>query len=400
MSRASRRRAVTPADAASAYVGDPRVAGLALWAAGRAAPPHTLDISPTDLCNLRCRSCWMRAPLYREQFPSGYQLSDERLLSLVDEASGLGVRHVEITGGGEPLMRKPLVLEMMARIKDSGMEGSMTTNATLLDKESVAEMVRLGWDRLVFSIDAPEARTNDWLRPLRDDKESATGRILSSLELFAKEKHAAGSALPHISFNVVLSQRNAGALSDMMRFAAGHGAETVSVEPLTVHSDLGKELRLAEDEATDLVPEVRSAAVLAQRLGISTNVGRFAEGALITEKNSMGRVYSRDVSAAGGMAARAGDSPLLAVPCYEPWWHLVVKTDGSVGPCCVFEEKAMNVKRMSLSEIWTGPFMTKVRNSLMGRTFLQWCRICNAGQVLQNRRLRTEIETALSGDGS
>jgi len=368
---------------------DPRVVSLASWARGEPAAPYTLDISPTDWCNLKCRSCWMRNPMFKEEFRSEYQLSDARLLSLIEEAAELGVRHIEITGGGEPLLRRSLVLEMMSRVKRYGMLGSMTTNGTLFDGESVRRIIRMGWDRLVFSVDGPDQETNDWLRPSKaaeEREESPFGRIVEALTTFRREKRALGSELPRISLNVVLSRRNSAEMSNTLRFASRFDVQRVSFEPLTTHSALGAELRLSSEDVRAMQPEVREAARLAAELGVETNIEKYAEQALVTGKNALPEVYAADVLARSGF---------LGIPCYEPWFHLVVKTDGSVGPCCVFEDKAVNVKELSLHEIWTGTFLSKVRGSMASRKFLPWCKTCNAGQLLQSRALREELGHAL-----
>ncbi len=378
-------------------MGDPRVKGLVEWGSGREGKPYTLDISPTDLCNLNCRSCWMRDPQFGENFPSGYQLSDKRMLSLVDEAAELGVQHIEITGGGEPLMRKKIVLEMMARIKEHRMRGSLTTNGTLFDEESVQAIVDMHWDTIVFSIDAPDAETNDWLRPhkAKASGQSTFMKILAALEMFRQAKNEADVHLPRIAFNTVLSKKNAHLLAEMMSFAAGMGVHAVNIEPLTIHSEMGEELRLSDDDTRNLQLQIDGAQRAAEQLRVYTNVARFAESQLVTKKNEMPDVYAADTAGADGTAKEDG---FLSIPCYEPWYHLVVKTDGSVGPCCVFEDKAVNVKDSSLRHIWTGEFMGHVRSTLESRNFLKWCKICNAGQVLQNRSLHYELKQALDGD--
>lgn len=374
---------------------DVRIPGLVQWSHGEMAPPHTLDILPTDWCNLQCRTCWMRGERYNDDFSSDYQLSDERLLSLINEAAALGVRHIEITGGGEPLMRRKVLLEMMRRIKSKGMEGSMTTNGTLFDEQTVREIVRMKWDSIVFSVDGPDEKTNDWLRPLRGSKESPFSRIVATLKTFKRVKQESRSALPGFAFNVVLSLKNKDRLEKMIRFAAEHGVEMVNFEPMTVHSKLGRELRLSGQDVKTMQPEVERAQAAADKLGIYTNISRFAESSLVTKKNKMPAVYAKDVESSDG-----GSDGFLSIPCYEPWYHLVVKTDGSVGPCCVFEDKAVNAKDAALADIWTGRFMGGVRAALESRDFLEWCKICNAGQVLQNRGLRDELGKALRKDGS
>jgi len=37
-----------------------RIERLAKWAKGEKAPPVTIELVPTDKCNLNCLSCWRR----------------------------------------------------------------------------------------------------------------------------------------------------------------------------------------------------------------------------------------------------------------------------------------------------------------------------------------------------
>ena len=93
---------------------DEKIRRLLEWVRGRKAPPFTLDINPTDRCNLKCIHCWQRA---FKHIDSSYELKDEELIRIVKEGIKLGVREFEITGGGEPLMRRDLTLKLMELIK-------------------------------------------------------------------------------------------------------------------------------------------------------------------------------------------------------------------------------------------------------------------------------------------
>jgi len=55
---------------------DEKIERLIEWAGGKTMPPLTLDINPTDNCNLRCIHCWQRA---FKKIDSDHELSDEKL---------------------------------------------------------------------------------------------------------------------------------------------------------------------------------------------------------------------------------------------------------------------------------------------------------------------------------
>ena len=139
---------------------------LFLWMKEGWAPPYRIHICPTDTCNLQCLSCWRSSLEHRGNLAlPANELTDERFLSLIDEAINLGVREIELTGGGEPLIRKKLVTEAIKKIKKSGLCGTITTNATLFSSEDVKLMVDLGWDEVIISLDGPTPQINDSRRP-------------------------------------------------------------------------------------------------------------------------------------------------------------------------------------------------------------------------------------------
>ena len=165
-----------------------RIERLVKWARGGKAPPVTIELVPTERCNLNCLSCWRRGwskEKLEERFRQ--EMSDERLLELVDEAAEMGVVEIAFVGGGEPLMRK-VVIEIFKRMKDYGMIGDLVTNGTLFTKSTIEMMVKIGWDRIKFSIDGADKKTHDYLRqtPGAFEKTIKNIKIFSKLTLINK----------------------------------------------------------------------------------------------------------------------------------------------------------------------------------------------------------------------
>ena len=99
-------------------------------------------------------------------------------------------------------------------------------------------------------------------------------------------------------------------------------------------------------------------------------------------------------------ATGGSEDPFLRLSCYEPWYHLVIKTDGKVGPCCIFDSAdADNIKEKDLSEVWFGSYLQKIRDMLREGKLQGFCAICNAGQVAQNRWLREQLRTVIANHG-
>jgi MoaA/NifB/PqqE/SkfB family radical SAM enzyme len=280
-------------------------------------------------------------------------------------------------------MRRDVVLRIAQLVKRYGRFGNMTTNGTLFSQTDVEELVRLGWDRITFSLDGPDPQTNDWLRG-----RGTFRRIVQVIRWFNRWKARLGLTRPTLKLNTVISKKNYDKLPEMIRLAHQLGCEIVSFESLTVHSALGERLKLPKPAQAD--GYLRLAAQLAQKWGIYTNAAGFLTDDFLGRSNRMVQILKENGLGVTGLASS---------PCFEPWWHLVIKVDGSAQPCCLYDAKEENVKRSSLAHIWTGRFFRRVRAEMASHHLSHYCQICNAGQVMENRRIRAELTSLLGGLG-
>ena len=358
---------------------------LRRWAIGESPPPYIVDLNPTDDCNLRCRSCWMRNPLFEGKLDSKhYELPPERLLAVVEEGGRMGVGAWEITGGGEPTVRRAVTPELIRRIKKGGMIGNLTTNGTVFTAALIEEMVEIGWDKVVFSIDGYDDASNDYLR----GRKGSLRKNVTALTRFRDVKGESRDK-PWISFNTVLSSVNFDHMAEMIELAARVGCNAVNFEPITIHSPLGEALTL-DDGQRERLPEYAAAAVArAERLGVSTNAAAYRGAELVEHANTMDEVIRAETD-------DGETDPFLSISCYEPWYHLVVKVDGQVGPCCLFNNQEMNIREHTLEEIWFGKYFSGIREGIIAKNFPGYCKICNAGQVLTNRSLRGALAEELA----
>lgn len=345
---------------------------LAEWLKGRKAPPFTLDINPTDRCNLRCIHCWRRA---FEKIDSGYELSDKKLLGIVGDAVKLGVEEFEITGGGEPLMRKELTLKIMELVKRNKKFGNITTNGTLFELEDVRRIVGIGWDRVTFSLDGPDAKTNDSVRGRK-----TFAQVVKSINMFNRAKKEMKSILPKLKLNVVVNRNNYNKLDQMVELAKKMNCSVIHFDSLTVHSKYGEGLKLRKGQGEEFEKNARIAWSLAENLGIQTDLNLLASE-FLEKSNEMEDILEKE----------SGSKDFASLVCYEPWWHLVIKTNGFAQPCCLYDEKCESVKNRSLKQIWFGDFFEKIRREIANKQFSKYCSICNAGQVFENRRIRQEM---------
>ena len=113
-----------------------------------------LYIEPTTRCNLHCRTCIRNAWGESEALMS--MATFHRLLEGLDDLPELN--RVVFTGFGEPLAH-PNILEMIRAFRDRNRSVTLGSNGLLLDEKMVRELIKLGVDRLVISVDGVKPET-------------------------------------------------------------------------------------------------------------------------------------------------------------------------------------------------------------------------------------------------
>ncbi len=98
----------------------------------------TVVIDPTDRCNLRCAGC------YADSRETGNDLPFELMVSIVEEAVGMGATLITISGG-EPFLRERTdhaITRLAGRFPNQGF--LVYTNGTLIDKQIAVRLGKLG----------------------------------------------------------------------------------------------------------------------------------------------------------------------------------------------------------------------------------------------------------------
>jgi MoaA/NifB/PqqE/SkfB family radical SAM enzyme len=140
--------------------------------------PVGAKLELTHACNLRCGFCYTDSP--RHTLQRTPDLSDEAWLSIADQAADLGVIEVVLTGG-EPLLRRELVFELIERLEMGGVGLTLNTNGWFVDDVAADRLAGIGGLQVDISIDGATPGLHDasrcvpgsWRRAV-----DATGRLL------------------------------------------------------------------------------------------------------------------------------------------------------------------------------------------------------------------------------
>lgn len=360
-----------------------KVERLVSWEEGKERGPYRLEIHPTNRCNLKCRMCGTRTAWEAEegdmeeiiQENKQRELSGERLNRLVDEAAEMDVERVLLTGGGEPFIRKDLVLDLMQGIKDYDMFGNINTNGTLLREGGIRKIVDMEWDLMMFSIDSPYAETHDYMR----NQENTFQRAVENIVRIQKYKEKIGSKKPEIALNSVLTKANYEELPELVKFVSRLGCNDLTIFPL-LGVDKHQDLKVVNEKK--LNRKIEKAKKIAEEENLHNNL----------EDVKRNETSEADVKEeAKNNKDEKDEEFFMKAKCFEPFLNMVVKMDGKVTPCCMIEEGQENIKDKPLEEVWTGDYYTKLRSNFSESGIPDICSECITSKETRNEEIRRKL---------
>jgi len=367
-----------------------KVRRLVNWYKGKRCGPYKIDIELHRRCNLKCLSCSRRADEKYEnlnEFSKNIEMSKEKWLDIIDEAAGLGVMEWHVAGGGDPPLLQDITFSVLERIKKHNMYGILTTNGTNLTEKQIQMLVNIGWDRIHFSIDGPDAKTHDYLRGVK----GCFKKTVSAIKTLNGYKTIQGKDKPMLNMNTVLSVKNYNKLDKMVKLAKKLHVGYMFVEPLIVYSKYGSKLKLKDEHLKIFPKPLKKAKELAEKYEIDNNFSNFDKNLdeqLIKKSSSMNEIIKEDMN--------QQKHPFLSIPCYDPWFHMTIKADGRVISCDVAIDEGDSIKNKTLTEIWYGHYFEKHRRMLLEKKIPNFCAQCNPSHITQRRRLRGGITNMIN----
>ncbi len=330
---------------------DTPVGRLLRWERGETPGPWYVNVFPTNRCNLRCAICWQRRMKeYGEEVP------DERFMRFVDECADIGVQDWCFAGGGEPIMRGELVMQMCERIRARNMNGIFLSNGVAFKESYFMRLAKIGWSALSFSLDGPTQEINDAIRSA-----GSFERATACIRAMKKAKQQHGFAGPSFSLHATLTSLNFDKLDQMAELAHELGCDSVGAANLTDAGPHCKPFRLSAEQLAAVPEHVRKASERARELGLSDY---FSD--VLSERDYHRPTIPDDATG------------LLRAMCFEPWIGIAIHADGRVGPCCTYwEEDEGSLLSSNLHDIWMGPHLQDVRERILAGRLPGFCANCS-----------------------
>jgi Fe-coproporphyrin III synthase len=340
---------------------------IALWLGGQKTGPLSLEIKPTNRCNLNCIHCGAYIDFDKRQLKKSEidkhnkkkELSTRRYIELIEEASKLGVVSICISGG-EPLVRKD-TSDIISKIKEKNIQGELNTNGTLLTKDISDELVQSSWDRIVISLDGPNKNINDYLRNYGFDE------IVKNVKYLISSKKRYKSKKPKITIATVLTNKNYNVINKMLKLCKKLHVDNFRLQELLNRSEKCKDLELNEKEREEFKKSLPRLLKYSKRLKLNTNLGNFD----LIEK---------------------GKKFFVDYYCFSPFYELPISSNGNVRPCIISPNIIGNIKNKSLKEIWFGKKMETFRERLLNKDFPDYCKNCCSPRVFDMKSINEKIK--------
>ena len=157
---------------------------------GETVAPVHIRVKPMNLCNHNCWYCAYRTDnlVLGEQMNERDQIPKKKMIQLAHEFVEIGVKAVTFSGGGEPLLYKPLP-EIMDILVEGGIHIAALTNGSNL-KGKVADAFEKHGTWIRISIDAWD---DDSYVKSRGAKENEFSKLLENKIMLNTQLY---SALP------------------------------------------------------------------------------------------------------------------------------------------------------------------------------------------------------------
>lgn len=185
------------------------------WRAGSADPaagPVVIVMDMSAKCHLRCQKCFV----YHSDMQYGLGHMPD---AVFDKVRPLFRTALEVIGheNGECMLHKRFI-EMVTEIKANGCRFMFNTTGQLITDERAKQLVELGVDKIMLSIDAIEPETYAYLH-----KGGTLDKVMSGIEALNKEKLEQGVTRPRLGWYFVACKSNIEQLVPAAKLAVSLG---------------------------------------------------------------------------------------------------------------------------------------------------------------------------------
>lgn len=374
-------------------------------------PPFKLILTPTDRCNLNCIFCPNFVGRKNQRYRPEDEISDEEWLRVVEEGVKMGVRQWCILGGGEPLLRRELILPILKKIKNGFkvIDLEIITNGTLLTEEIINGLIKTckeKVDKAGHEHAAIQITTS--LHGLGKTYQEITGfdlseNVIKNISLITSLREKAKLSNPIIQINIVVNKKNLNEIKDLILKLSNIKVNQIALHALHIYEETKEivekilptpqEYKSLLSDVEELIPKIKNSRV--DVISLTSYLQQLDS----TFKDKIDEKIKTSLKKEENKYKKYA---FFNYRCYEPWYSMLINPDGRVGRCASFvtREEPINVKNESLREIWFGDFMNGVRENVKKNIIMKGCDPCalQSNTIVLRRELKNFVDSYIKND--
>lgn len=213
------------------------------------AYPVHLQLGTVNYCNHDCTFCYAARSMFDAKGSPRMRIDVERLLEVVEEMRGLGLRAVTIVGSGEPTLH-PRIDEIITGLNRIGLDVGMYTNGSCVTDRTLRAMA----DHMTFvrfSLTGATRKVHDLVHANGD-----FARVITNIERLVAARQG---RFPTLGSQFILASYSAEEVVEGARLAKSLGLDYYEIKPAYVAPDKPDQLEntLSLSQAEALMAEAK-----------------------------------------------------------------------------------------------------------------------------------------------
>lgn len=318
-----------------------------------ASYPTLVLLELTAQCNLNCLMCG------RYNTDLNGHISDELYELVKTTLYPLASMAILSCRAGEPVLY-PKFDRAVEDVRMQGLQGVLTTNATVLKPEHIRQLVDAGFE-VRFSVDGATPRTYHTVRG------AALSTVARHVQQFVAYARSSENSQVRTGVTFTPMMLNIHELADMVDLAAGWGVDGLFIQKFGVHNAYTNGSWSPENDPEQMKTYYNEAL----RRAVQRNITLEIAGARLHERKTV----ALPEAPMDGPAATP--PPVANLGCTRPFSDAIVYMDGAVVPCCFGAPPMGYLKYQTFDEIWNGEKWRELRRGLAEGDPPDYCRRCD-----------------------
>ena len=326
--------------------------------------PKVVQFGLANACNNSCVYCVNHSPYLDKKTKKSLSEWKKAVLDFtlfkkyVDESSEMGVKRLELSGGGEPFVH-PKVMEMIDYAKKGGMNLRVLTNLNLVSKDMLKKMFDYGVNEICINFSAATAETYVSVHP-NQSKESFY-KLINDVSFLTNLRKNVDDA-PQIRIIFVICKLNYHELYEIAKLAKKIKANFIEFK-IVETTNLTRRLQLTKKQFNQL----------------KKMVGK-VENFLISNNIQSNIDYLKKLFRIGTVDDEFTENLYRKIGCFIAWHYCYITPEHFAAPCTL-HPGIVKINGQSFSEIWNSKEYNLFRRRALDKKWRQNNLLANRGCI-------------------